>query len=355
MQRLVSLDVLRGVTIAAMVMVNNPGSWEHVFPPLRHAVWHGFTFTDLVFPFFLWMVGVSLTLSFARRVQEGAHRANLYLHTLRRGTLIFGLGLLLNLIPAFDFAHVRIPGVLQRIGICYLIGAAIFLLTSKRGLALAAAALLGFYALLMLGHGYPDPWSISSNYARSIDSVWLTGHMWVQTKVWDPEGVVSTIPAIATVLLGALAGYLIRSALAATEKIAWLYFSGNLLILAGLMLSNWMPINKSLWTSSFTLLMAGLASVSFASFYWLCDVRGHARWFEPFRIYGLNAIVLYVLSGMLGKILSLTGGGRWLWTNVYSGLFTDLRLGSLAMALTEVLLIFGAAYWMYRKRMVVRL
>lgn len=359
MQRLVSLDVLRGVTIAAMVMVNNPGSWDHVFPPLRHAVWHGWTFTDMVFPFFLWMVGVSLTFSFARRVQgrvqDSAARTKLYLHTVRRAALIFGLGLLLNLIPAFDFAHVRIPGVLQRIGICYLIAAAIFLLTSKRGLAIAAAALLAFYALLMLGHGYPDPWSIDNNYARSVDSIWLAGHMWAQTKVWDPEGVVSTIPAMATVLLGALAGYLTRSTLAATEKIAWLYFSGNLLILAGLMLTPWIPINKSLWTSSFTLLMAGLASVSFASFYWLCDVQGHARWFEPFRIYGLNAIVLYVLSGMLGKILSLTGGGRWLWTNVYSGLFADLRLGSLAMALTEVLLIFGAAYWMHRKQMLVRL
>ncbi|MBY0372914.1 MAG: heparan-alpha-glucosaminide N-acetyltransferase domain-containing protein, partial [Bryobacteraceae bacterium] len=122
--RLLSLDVFRGVTIASMILVNNPGSWSHVFPPLRHAEWHGWTFTDLVFPFFLWMVGVSMTFSFARRLEQGADRGQLYLHTVRRGFMIFGLGLLLNLIPKFDFAHVRIPGVLQRIGICYLIAAA---------------------------------------------------------------------------------------------------------------------------------------------------------------------------------------------------------------------------------------
>ena len=359
MPRLLSLDILRGLTIAAMVMVNNPGSWTHVFPPLRHAVWHGWTFTDLVFPFFLWMVGVSMTLSFARRVEQGADRRQLYLHTLRRGVLIFGLGLLLNLIPQFDFAHVRIPGVLQRIGVCYLIAAAIFLVTSPRTLAIVTALLLGLYAVLMMGHGYASalngPWSIDNNYARSIDSLWLTGHMWVQTKVWDPEGIVSTIPAVASCLLGALAGYLIRSARPATEKIAWLYFSGNSLILAALILAPWMPINKSLWTSSFSLLMAGLASVTFASLYWLCDVQQIRQPFEPFRIYGLNAIVLYVLSGMLGKVLSLTGAGGWLWTNFYSGLFADLRMGSLAFALTEVLLIFGVAYLMYRKRLVIRL
>jgi len=355
MQRLVSLDVLRGVTIASMVMVNNPGSWDHVFAPLRHAVWHGWTFTDLVFPFFLWMVGVSLTFSFARRVEAGADRVQLYLHTLRRGALIFGLGLFLNLVPQFDFARVRIPGVLQRIGICYLLAAAIFLVTSPRGLALATAMLLAFYAVLMLGHGYPDPWAKENNYARSIDTMWLGGHMWVSTKVWDPEGIVSTIPAIATCLLGALAGYLLRSWRPAVEKIIWLYFSGNLLILAGLMLSPWMPINKSLWTSSYALLMAGLASVAMASFYWLCDVQGAQKYFEPFRIYGSNAILMYILSGMLGKLLSLTGAGPWLWAHIYSGLFADLRFGSLLLALTEVILLFGVAWVLDRKQIFVSL
>ncbi len=355
MPRLVSLDVLRGVTIASMILVNNPGSWEHVFPPLRHAVWHGWTFTDLVFPFFLWMVGVSLTFSFSRRVSEGADGAKLYLHTVRRGLLIFGLGLLLNLIPKFDFAHVRIPGVLQRIGICYLLAAALFLVTSPRGLAIVTAMLLLFYALLMMGHGYPDAWAMENNYARSIDTIWLSGHMWVTTKVWDPEGMVSTIPAIATCLLGALAGYLIRSARSATEKIGWLYFSGNGLMLAGLLLSPWIPINKSLWTGSYALLTAGLASVSFASLYWLCDVQGVRRGFEPFQIYGSNALAMFVLSGMLGKILALTGAGGWLWTNIYSGLFPDLRFSSLAFALSEVVLLFGIAWLLHRKQIFVRL
>lgn len=355
MSRLVSLDVLRGVTIASMVMVNNPGSWEHVFPPLRHAVWHGWTFTDMVFPFFLWMVGLAMTFSFARRVEQGADRAKLYLHTLRRGAAIFALGLFLNLVPKFDFAHVRIPGVLQRIGICYLIAAAIFLLVPRRGLVWVSALLLAFYTALMLGHGYPDPWSMDNNYARSIDTLVLSGHMWSQTKVWDPEGVVSTIPAIVSCLLGALAGYLVRSELPAAHKVAWLYFSGLALLLAGLFVSPWIPINKALWTPSFTLLMAGLASLALASFYWLCDVQMVRRPFEPFRIYGLNAIVLFVLSGMIGRILLLTGAGRWLWEQLYSPLFADQRFGSLAYALTEVLLVFGVAWWMHRKNLVVRL
>ncbi|MBY0507873.1 MAG: DUF5009 domain-containing protein [Bryobacteraceae bacterium] len=353
MPRLVSLDVLRGATIASMILVNNPGSWAHVFPPLRHAVWHGWTFTDLVFPFFLWMVGLSLTFSFARRVEAGADRAKLYLHTLRRGAAILGLGLFLNLVPLFDFAHVRIPGVLQRIGICYLLAAAIFLLTSTRGLAVAVAVLLVFYTVLMTGHGYADPWSIHNNYARSMDSLWLAGHMWVNTKVWDPEGIVSTLPAIASCLLGALAGYLVRSPKAPLEKVAWLYFSGNLLLLAGLFLDPWIPINKSLWTPSYTLLMAGLASLSLATFYWLCDV--HAFSFTPLRIYGSNAIVMFVLSGLLGKLLSLTGAGPWLWSHFYSGLFTDLRLGSLTAALAQVVLLYGVAWLLYRRGIFVRL
>ena len=356
MPRLVSLDVLRGVTIASMILVNNPGSWEHVFPPLRHATWHGFTFTDLVFPFFLWIVGVSLTLSFARRIEAGASRANLYLHTLRRGALIFGLGLFLNLVPHFDFAHVRVPGVLQRIGICYLLAATIYLVTSPRSLALVTAMLLAFYALLMMGHGYPDPWAIENNYARSLDTIWLSGHMWATTKVWDPEGIVSTIPALATCLLGVLAGHLLRSSRSPTEKIVWLYFSGNLLLLAGLLLSPWIPFNKSLWTSSYALLMGGLTSVSFASFYWLCDVQSLRRYFEPFRIYGANALALYFLSGMLGKLLSLTGAGPWLWENIYSRLFfIDLRFSSLAFALTEVVILFGVAWLLHRKQIFVRL
>lgn len=349
--RLLSLDVFRGVTIASMILVNNPGSWSHVFPPLRHAEWHGWTFTDLVFPFFLWMVGVSMTFSFARRLEQGADRGQLYLHTVRRGFMIFGLGLLLNLIPKFDFAHVRIPGVLQRIGICYLIAAAIFLFTSRRGQILSIVALLALYSALMLPGGFER----DSNFARDIDSLLLAGHMWSQTKVWDPEGVVSTIPAIATVLFGALAGHLLRSSKPLVEKAVWLFFSGTLLIIAAGFLEPWIPVNKNLWTTSYSILMAGLASTGFALFFWLNDGLRVSRGFFPFQVFGMNAIALFVLSGMLAKILALTGGGAWLWQNVFSGLAPDPRIGSVLSALSQVLLLYGVAYLMYQRKIFLRL
>lgn len=352
MKRLLSLDVFRGVTIASMIMVNNPGSWTHVFPPLRHAAWHGWTFTDLVFPFFLWMVGVAMTISFARRVEEGADRGKLFVHAMRRGATIFALGLFLNLVPRFDFANVRIPGVLQRIGLCYLIGSAIYLSTSARGLVVWIIGLLTAYWALMAPQGY----AMEDNFARTVDGLLLSGHMWAATKVWDPEGVISTIPAIATCLFGCLAGHVIRAAKPIEEKTVTLYLWGSALIFGGLVWSSVMPINKALWTGSYTLLMAGLASVCFASFLWLCDgVAVAPRWFEPCKIFGMNAILLYVASGLLAKLLGLSGAQAWIWQNVYSGLFPDPRFGSLLFALTEVLLLYGVAWGLYRKGVFVRL
>ena len=352
MKRLLSLDVFRGVTIASMILVNNPGSWQYVFPPLRHAEWHGWTFTDLVFPFFLWMVGVAMTLSFARRVEEGADRRKLLLHAMRRGATIFALGLMLNLVPRFDFGAVRIPGVLQRIGICYLLGSAIYLSTSARGLLVWIGGLLAAYWAMMAPGGY----AMEQNFARTVDSIVLAGHMWTQTKVWDPEGVVSTIPAIATCLFGCLAGHLIRSAKPVAEKAVWLYLWGAGLMFTGLVWSTVMPINKSLWTGSYAVLMAGLASVCFASFLWICDgAQMGRRWLEPFRIYGMNAILLYIASGLLAKLMTLTGAQKWIWDTVYAGLFADPRFGSLTFALTEVLLLYVLAWALYRKGIFVRL
>ena len=352
MRRLLSLDVFRGVTIASMILVNNPGSWTHVFPPLRHADWHGWTFTDLVFPFFLWMVGVAMTLSFARRVEDGAGRGRLLMHALRRGAMILGLGLLLNLVPKFDFAHVRIPGVLPRIGVCYMIGSAIYLYTSRRGQQIAVILLLAFYAVLMMPGGFAK----EDNFARTVDSMLLEGHMWTATKVWDPEGVVSTIPAIATCLLGCLAGYVIRSNAPVHEKATSLYLRGALLMAAGLALDPLMPINKNLWTATYAFFMAGLASVCYAGFLWVCDGLGHGeRWLHPFRVYGSNAIVMFVASGMLARLLSLSGAQAWIWDRVYSGMFADPRWGSLAFALTEVVLLYGVAWVLYRRGIFVRL
>ncbi len=366
--RLVSLDVFRGATIAAMILVNNPGSWEHVYPPLRHAEWNGWTFTDIIFPSFLWISGVAMTLSFAKRVERGDSRGRLFLHSLRRAASIFALGLFLNAYPAFNLSIIRIPGVLQRIAVCYLAAAALFLVTRLRGQIAAIVSLLGVYWVLMktipvpgYGAGVLEK---QGNFAQWIDSIFLSGHMWSATKTWDPEGIVSTLPSIATVLFGILCGHLLRSALPAAEKAVWMFSAGVSLIFTGLVMNWWLPINKSIWTSSFAVFMAGIAFTVFALCYWLIDGCGRVRWSKPFAIYGMNAITVYVLSGVLARTLAhirWTGAdGRpvqlntWLYTDFFS-LFASPVNASLLFAISNVLLLYAAAYFMWRKRWFVRL
>lgn len=341
--RLISLDVFRGITIAAMILVNNPGSWDQIYPPLRHAAWHGWTPTDMVFPFFLWISGVAMTLSFARRKEEGAKKGKLLLHTARRAATIFAIGLLLNLIPNFDFAHVRIPGVLQRIGVCYFFATLIYLYTTRRGQLVAVAGLLGGYAAIMVFAPFPgataDPWSMESNAARFFDGIVLEGHMWRQSRVWDPEGALSTLPAIATMLCGILATrYLV---------------SGLFLALAGLTLGIMIPINKSLWTPSFVLLMAGFASIIFGALRWWIDEKRHLHGWKFFEIFGTNAIVSFVLSGAIARILGMSGAGKpvYQWLCNYASPIN----ASLLYALLNVAACFVVVYLMYRKRIHVRL
>lgn len=319
--RLVSLDAFRGATIAAMLLVNNPGSWSDVYAPLRHAPWHGWTFTDFIFPNFLWIVGVSLTLSFARRVEEGADRGKLFRHVVQRSAIIFALGLFLaafpfGLLPGHDLslATLRIPGVLQRIALCYLATGAIFLRAGARGQAAWAAGLLVAYGLMLklvpvpgYGAGCLEP---TGNLAWWIDSRLLGGHTWTGAPVpgFDPEGILSTLPAIATTLCGVLAGRLLRASLPAAVKAGWMLAGGVVLLAAGALLDRWLPINKNLWTSSYVLLMAGWSMVFMAGLYWLVEVRNWRRWTAPLVRYGMNAIVLFVLAGLVGKLLYLI---RW--------------------------------------------
>ncbi|MBK5293180.1 MAG: DUF1624 domain-containing protein [Acidobacteriia bacterium] len=347
--RLASLDAFRGFTISSMILVNNAGSFPEAYAQLRHSSWHGWTFTDIVFPFFLWIVGVSLTFSFAKRKDEGADRGKLMLHTLRRSALIFGLGLLLNGLPYFQLDTIRIPGVLQRIAVCYLIAAAIFLYTSVRGQALFIPGLMLAYTALM----HPEGYEKGSNFAAYFDSLFLSGHMYSVTKVWDPEGIISTIPAIATTLFGVLTGHLLRSSLSEKEKTAWMLFSGNFLVQAGFVCDRFQPINKNLWTCSYSLLMAGLALVVFGCFYFLIDVKGHARWSRPFQIYGMNAITVYVLAGVLDRMLGLwkigaTTADMLLYERVFLPMASPIN-ASLLYALSMVLLLYGAAWLMHRR------
>jgi predicted acyltransferase len=371
-ERLVSLDAFRGATIAGMILVNNPGTWSAVYPQLLHARWHGWTFTDWIFPFFLWIVGVAMMLSFAKRMARGEGAKEILKHVFRRSAIIFGLGLLLSAFPfgllpghEFSLASLRIPGVLQRIAICYLAASAIVLNTSLRGQVIWLLVLLVSYWLAIMlipvpgyGAGVLEP---TGNLCWYIDSHILAGHTWSGAPApgFDPEGILSTIPAIGTTLLGVLTGHLLRSSLSKEEKTAWLFVGGNVLLLAGVIMDIWLPINKNLWTSSYTVFMAGWAMVCLGMFYWIIDVRGHRKWATPFIIYGMNAITVFVLAGLVARLFSLIkiplGDGTsisfkgFLYQNVFAAIASPVN-ASLLYALFFIFLMFGVAWAMWRKR-----
>jgi predicted acyltransferase len=360
--RLLSLDVFRGGTIASMILVNNPGP-AATYAPLQHAEWHGWTFTDLVFPFFLWIVGVAMTLSLAKRVARGDDRKHLLMHVARRSAAIFLIGLALNGFPQFDLSTIRIPGVLQRIAICYLCAAAVLLLVrTTRGRLLWTGGLLAVYWMLMTlvpvpGCG-PGHFGVDCNFAKWIDGLLLSGHMWAHSRTWDPEGLVSTLPAVATTMAGVFAGQILASARTPAERTAWLFVLGNALMLAGAVLSLFMPVNKQLWTVPYALLTAGIANAVFAACYWLIDIRGWKRFAKPFAVYGVNALAMFVLSGIFAKSISLWRIGdvsfrTMLWTGVYQPLASPVN-ASLLFALSHVILFWLIAWLFYRLNWIIR-
>jgi predicted acyltransferase len=355
--RLTSLDVFRGFTIASMILVNNPGS-SPSYAQLEHAEWHGWTFTDTVFPFFLWIVGVAMTLSTARRMEKGQSRADLLRHAVWRAAILFLLGVFVPALPDIHLATIRIPGVLQRIAVCYLAAFLIFLYTKVRGQIAWILGLNALYLGLMLF--YPTPgcgagsWSMDCNFARYVDSLFLSGHMWRHTRDWDPEGIVSTLPAISTVLFGALAGHVLRHFSWHAARLQVFVFAGSGLAAAGQVLSIWVPINKNLWTPSFAFFMAGLAMLAFAFWYWLVEVRGLGGWFRFFEIYGSNAILVYLLSGILARAADAAGFHRWWYENVCLALAAQPKNASVLYALTHVFALWLVAWALWRKRWFVR-
>jgi predicted acyltransferase len=365
-QRLVSLDAFRGITIAGMILVNNPGSWSYVYPPLAHAEWHGWTPTDLIFPFFLFIVGVAMTFSFAKRAESVADRRKLYLHVVRRSLIIFGLGLFLNGFPYYNLDSLRIPGVLQRIGVVYFFASMIMLNTNLKGQAWAAALLLvGYWGIMKLipipGHG-AGSLTVDANLAAFVDNSLLHGHMWKET--WDPEGLLSTIPAIATTLSGVLVGRLLRSKKEKTQIAGWLFVIGWGAILVGLIWNIWFPINKNLWTSSYVIFTAGAAMQFLGVCYWLIDVHSRRTWAKPAVVYGMNAIAVFVLSGLVGRLSVLIhvngtdGTAVTLKTWVYQNLFASWagpQNGSLAFAVTYVAVWLGLMAILYRRRIFIKI
>ena len=365
--RLTSLDAFRGLTMAGMVIVNNPGDWGYVYPPLLHAGWNGCTPTDLIFPFFLFIVGVSMTLS--RGTMGDPWKI------VKRALVIFGLGMILALYPRWDFTVVRVPGVLQRIAICYLVAAFLFRWTSPthgnddtrrwahgRTLGIWAVGLtLGYWAVMML---VPVPGGVagdltpSGNLGAYVDRAVFGKHLWVQSKTWDPEGLLSTVPAIATTLLGGIAGLWLGSRGSGARKSIRLIVAGIKTIGIELVWSLAFPLNKSLWTSSYVWFTGGAAAVFLAMCYAVIDVRGWKAWSRPLVILGLNAIALFVLSGLGTKFLmnhktAMADGALASWRsyiyNVWFVPLADPYNASLLFALANLVVLFVVLYVMDRR------
>jgi predicted acyltransferase len=366
--RLLSLDAFRGITIAGMLLVNNPGSWGHIYPPLRHATWNGWTPTDLIFPFFVFIVGVAMTYSFGKLIERGASRRELLLKTAKRALLIFLVGLALHSFPwwGYDFAHLRIPGVLQRIAIAYLFASAIYLFTNVRGQVIALAALLfGYWALQTLvpvPGGYTGVLKPGMDLGAYIDRlIFTTDHLWREARTWDPEGLLSTLPAIGTALLGGLAGTWIRSSRAQLEKVSGLFVAGSAGIVLGVMWGWFFPINKSLWTSSYVIFTAALACQFLAFCYYLIDIKGYRKWATPFVIYGTNAIAAFFLSSAGARTLNLIKVGAddvalktYIFRNFYLSWLEPIN-ASLLFAITYVLFWLGIMTVLYRKKIFIKL
>jgi predicted acyltransferase len=360
-ERLLSLDVFRGLTVAAMLLVNNPGTWSAVYAPLEHAEWHGWTPTDLIFPFFLFIVGVSMAFSILPRLERGDAPGRLFGRAARRGAILIGLGLLLGAFPYYnlDLAHLRFPGVLQRIGLAFTLAAAVVLFLRPRAqAAVTAALLLGYWAamtLIPVPGGRAGDLGKDGSLAAYVDRAVLgTNHLWASARTWDPEGLLSTLPAVATVLLGVFAGRWMRSERSPSERLVGLFLAGNAALVMGLIWDQAFPINKNLWTSSYLVFTAGMALHTLAVCYWLVDVRGWRRWAMPFAWFGLNAIFAFFFSGVMARLLNLVKVDRRpLKAVIFDGALASwlpAHEASLAFALCFVALWTGIVWAMHRRR-----
>lgn len=342
-RRLTSLDAFRGLTVAGMILVNTPGSWDSVLPPLRHAEWDGWTPTDQVFPAFLFIMGVAIPLAFAGRRERGASILSILLKIVWRTAALVLLGLLLNGFPSYNLETLRYPGVLQRIGVCYGLAALATLCLGRVGLmVLTGLLLIGSWAIMML---IPAPSFVAGDLSKVgsiasyVDRVVMHGHLY--KPEYDPEGLLSTIPALASTLLGVLAGHWLRSGRASSEILAGLMFSGFCCVVGGWIWSGFYPINKALWTSSFVLWTGGWSLQLLGIFYYLIEMKGWTRWPRPLVVFGINAIAAYVVAGLLSRCLGLwhplgsdgPSCKEWIYQRAFNSWLQPPELASLGFAL----------------------
>ena len=374
-ERLVSLDVFRGLTVAGMLLVNNPGTWGAIYPPLGHAAWHGWTPTDLIFPFFLFIVGITTHLSLSSRRARGDSDAVLRRQVLRRGVLIVLIGWGLSAFPFYPLDRItelRIPGVLPRIGVVYLVAGLLTLNASvKQVVGMLVVLLYGYWFAMTL---LPVPGGCdlgalcldvpSRTLAAWVDRALLDGHLWKSARTWDPEGPLSTLPAIGTAMMGGLCGrWIALKERPLQERLNGMFAVGALLMMVGLMWHWSFPINKGLWTSSYVVFTAGMAAVSIATITWIIDVQGVTWWTRPLVIYGVNPIVAFVGSGSMARIIyslwkvEVDGKQVSVQAVVYKTVFAswlEPRNASLAFAICFVLFWYAILAVLYRRNLILK-
>lgn len=364
-QRLIALDVLRGLTIALMIMVNTPGSWSYVYPPLLHAKWHGCTPTDLVFPFFLFIVGVSMFYSF-KKFEKGITSKS-FKKVIKRTLIIFLIGLFLNLFPKFNFESLRFLGVLQRIAIAYGFAALMCLQFNVKTLKyIFVLILVGYWGLLYFGNPI-DPYAPTENLVQLVDLAILgENHMWKGLGfAFDPEGLLSSLPSIATVLLGYFTGTIIEISKSTLETIKKLVVYGFILTVIGLVWGTVFPINKSLWTSTYVIYTGGLALLFLAFLLWIIDEKGFKKWSTPFIHFGTNPLFIFVFSGVyvktiiyLVKIKVSSGetltGYSYLYNHIFVPIAGNMN-GSLLFAITHIIFFWFLTYVLYKRKIFIKI
>lgn len=366
-ERLVALDAFRGLTIALMILVNNPGSWSYVYTPFDHAEWNGCTPTDLVFPFFLFIVGVAMRYSF--KIYNYTLTSDLLKKILKRMVIIFLIGSAMAAFPFirqdWDWSNFRVMGVLQRIALAYGIAAILAISLKPKARWITMASILIGYWLALLIFGGPDPFSMEHNLVRRIDlAIFGAGHVWHGKGIpFDPEGLLSTLPAIVTVLLGYEIGILIQSKQNKTEVVKDMLAIGALWGVVGWIWGLFFPINKSIWTSSYVLYTGGLAAIVLGAMIWIIDIKGYKKAVTPLVIFGTNSIFIFTASGIWGRIIlkikmTLSGDTVSAYTYLYETVFRPLAgnyNGSLLFAFFHVVMWWVVLQWMYRNKIFIKI
>ena len=357
--RLLSIDILRGMTLIFMIIVNQPGSWDNVFAPLLHADWNGLTPTDYIFPNFLFIVGVSIVLSLNNK--KGLDRNKTIRKIIWRAFKIYLVGLFLWIFPSFEFDNIRWTGVLQRISFVFLFCGMIYMFLEKKYFMYLSFISLIVYWFIMLyipipGIGQPDLSVPELNMAHYIDKNYLPGVMWQET--WDPEGILTTIPSIITGVFGLIAGTILISNSNIKDKLLKLFYIGLILVFVGDFFSWSFPVNKNLWSTSYTFLMGGMSFMLAAAFTYLIDVNGYNK-FKMSQVFGTNSIFTYVLAGILGSIfysdyiigIQLNS----IFVNAFINVGIYPKVASLFYAVIYVFIIYIPAYYLFKKKIFIKL